>query len=238
MQTGIQINRQAKPEIRYLGQLNTPVMILDDVILKPNILLEQAKSAQFTAQQNDFYPGVKAAVESDYIAEVCRLVQPFWQQALQLPVSAQAKVLFCAFAMTTTPIAQLRPIQMLPHFDTPEPNQIAIVHYLCSQQHGGTGFYRHKSTGIERVTADNLASYGNRLKTEAVAANLHLKKGYIEPEHGLFESIGQVACKFNRLIAYPSHLLHSGLIKPEIDLHPDAEQGRLTISAFAQFTGK
>jgi hypothetical protein len=108
------------------------------------------------------------------------------------------------------------------------------VHYLCGPEHGGTSFYRHRETGFERISAERLAGYSAKLKTEAQAAQLHLQPGYIDGDTSMFQRIYQVDAKPNRAIIYPGNLLHSGDIRPESGLSATPSQGRLTISSFLQ----
>ena len=58
---------------------------------------------------------------------------------------------------------------MLPHVDTTQNNQLAIVHYLCNNEHGGTSFYRHKASQFEVISAERLVGYSKQLKKEAMA---------------------------------------------------------------------
>jgi hypothetical protein len=138
--------------------------------------------------------------------------------------------------MSTTPATQIRPIQMLPHIDATTPQQLAMVHYLCGPEQGGTSFYRHRETGFERIRAERLTGYSATLKAEAQAAQLHLQPGYIDGDTSLFQRIYQVDAKANRAIIYPGNLLHSGDIRPENGLSAEPRQGRLTISSFLQLS--
>ncbi len=50
-----------------------------------------------------------------------------------------------------------------------------------------------------------------------------------------FELIAEVEHRPNRLVAYPGNLLHSGLIRPDVDITPDPATGRLTANLFFHF---
>jgi len=235
LESAVQINNDAKIDVLRLGRLQTPVFVVDDVMKNPENLFEAAQESDFKSEPNDYYPGVRAPISRTYIQTICEHFFEHWRETFSLRQSEKFEFILSAFSMTTIPEKQLKPIQMLPHFDTEEDNQIAIVHYLCDDHHGGTGFYRHKTTSIERVVKANLSEYGRHLKQEAMAAKLHLDRKYVGQEHPMFTSIGSVAARFNRLIAYPSNLLHSGLIKPGIDLSSNPNEGRLTTSSFVRF---
>lgn len=219
---------------RQFGVFNSPVTVIDDAFEMPEQLRLDSQNATFQAQTSDYYPGSRAPVAESYSIGLCQQYLAEWQHMLGMPEQSKAKVLLSAYSITTQPQRLLKPIQMLPHFDTPAENQIAMVHFLCSDEHGGTGFFRHKSTQTERVTNDNLAHYGQVLKQQAIAQQLHLTPKYIETKHPMFESIGVVSAQFNRLVMYPSNLLHSGLINPAVDLEAEVDKARLTICTFVQ----
>ncbi len=141
-----------------------------------------------------------------------------------------------ALAIVDTPEEQLRPMQMLPHIDTPEKNQLAIVHYLCDKEHGGTTFYRHKATGYEMITQERLYRYASQVKQEAIANQIHKNPCYMSGSNTLFEQVYAVDACINRAIIYPSNLLHSGNINTALGLSSDPKKGRLTIGSFISLT--
>lgn len=59
------------------------------------------------------------------------------------------KTMFGFLALATETPENLEPVQKVPHHDSPDPFRIAMVHYLCRDMPGGTGFFRHKATGFE-----------------------------------------------------------------------------------------
>jgi hypothetical protein len=111
-------------------------------------------------------------------------------------------------------------------------NQLAVVHYLCEPEHGGTSFYRHRASAYECITSARLVSYGQQLKKEAVAHQLHKNPCYVNSENSLFEQFHSVAASMNRAVIYPSMVLHSGDINPILGLSSDPQIGRLTIGSF------
>ena len=120
---------------------------------------------------------------------------------------------------------------MLPHFDTTHDNQIAVVHYLSSAEHGGTSFYQHRSSKFETITEQRLVSYGRQLKKEAMANQIHKAPSYMNGSNAMFERIHAVEAKINRAVIYPSNLLHSGDINPLHGLSSKPLNGRLTIGS-------
>ena len=121
---------------------------------------------------------------------------------------------------------------MLPHIDTPQSNQFAVVHYLCNQDHGGTSFYRHKETSYQTITQDRLYNYANQVKKEAIANQIHKKPRYMNGSDKLFEQLYSVEARMNRAIIYPSNLLHSGNVNTALGLSSVPKKGRLTIGSF------
>lgn len=123
--------------------------------------------------------------------------------------------------------------QRLPHFDTANEGQIATVHYLCDPKHGGTAFYRHRSTGFEAITPDRSQRYLETLRNE-----LHEQgppaPGYVTESNALFEQTEAIDALFDRIVVYKSNVLHSGVVN-EKTLSPDPGIGRLTTTLFARF---
>jgi hypothetical protein len=217
-----------------LGQERTPVLVIDNLLVDTAWLCQQAKQAAFSDQADNYYPGIRAATPVLYQAVIRQALFPLLHNVFA-PKATELRMLMSAYSIATTKTAELRPIQMLPHFDTVEPMQLAMVHYLCGKEQGGTSFYRHNETGFERITAVRLPGYAQGLKQQAKAARLHEKPGYMNGSTPLFERMEQVEAQFNRAVIYPGNLLHSGDIQ-SATLSADPDIGRLTISSFLQLS--
>lgn len=223
--------------LKFIGKEQFPLVIIDELVEKPQYLINCATKAevdprqQFMKQPDDYYPGIRKLVPSQYCDLLCQL-RPLLTTSFKLNDTAKADVIMSAFSLTTTPIEKLRPIQMLPHFDTPYENQFAMVHYLCNKKHGGTGFYRHRVSGFESISTDRLSCYKEQIKQQAMNEKVHIQPRYIQGNTSLFERIYSVEAKMNRAIIYPSNVLHSGNIKSAESLSTDPLQGRLTINSF------
>ena len=120
----------------------------------------------------------------------------------------------------------------MPHFDATSAGQIAVLHYLCDASHGGTAFYRHRSTGFETITPERLQPYIATLSAEL--ERTPPPQAYVTGDTPLFEQIGAVEARFDRAVIYPSRLLHSGDIRPS-SLSLDPRRGRLTANSFLVF---
>jgi hypothetical protein len=219
-----------------IGDEATPLLIIDDLVTNPDWLIKATgQGSDFQTDPANFYPGIRKPAPQLYQQALQTGLLPLLQ-AVFSPQASRLNCLQSAFSLSTTPASQLRPIQMLPHIDATTPNQLAMVHYLCGSEHGGTSFYRHRETGFERISADRLAGYSAKLKAEALAAQLHLQPGYINGDSSLFQRIYQVDAKPNRAIIYPGNLLHSGDIREGLGLSAEPKIGRLTISSFLQLS--
>lgn len=234
-------------QLMFVGNENIPILIIDDFVESPEKLIASAsvsaeKDERFQSQQSDYYPGVRKSPPQSYQTLIDQSLFSLLKSSLFLPEKKKEEslnltvsyleVLMSAFSIATTKPEDLRPIQMLPHFDTPADNQLAIVHYLCDEKHGGTSFYRHKETGFERISEQRHSQYRQILKQQAIAENLHLNPKYIEGDTALFEQLLSVEAQMNRAVIYPSNVLHSGNIRSDIGLSSAPELGRLTISSF------
>jgi hypothetical protein len=126
----------------------------------------------------------------------------------------------------------LRSAQRAPHFDSTDQKYYALLHYLRVPQGTGTAFYRQRSTGIERVTEANIASFVTTAEREA--ALLAPDSGYIRGSDRFFEQIGAVEAVTDRLIIYQGSLLHSGIIPRDMVFSADPRAGRLTANIFVR----
>ncbi|WP_202620088.1 DUF6445 family protein, partial [Escherichia coli] len=104
--------------------------------------------------------------------------------------------------------------------------------YLCDENRGGTAFYRHRATGLQRISADACEGYG-----EAVAAELERQPAlprYFGESDAHFELLGVMRARFNRLVLYRGSLLHTAIVNPR-RLSADPRAGRLTVNSFYDF---
>jgi hypothetical protein len=121
------------------------------------------------------------------------------------------------------------PIQRIPHFDSSNANQWAVLHYSCDAQFGGTGFFKHKRSGYERISPANQKSYFRMLEDDASISGVP-DAAYLKGTNNLFEMLFKVDTKPNRVVIYPSNLLHSGLIQQWRLV--ESSQDRLTANTF------
>jgi len=222
-------NPSRRVQVLRIGRDRLPIIIIDSFTLDPASLITRAAEASFI-DAGSVYPGVRAPAPKAYVDALLTATTHMIEEAFGAPPAGELDL--CAFSIVTTLPAELRPIQRIPHFDGPDEDRIAFLHYLCAPHQGGTSFYRHRPTELERVTRNRLEGYRATvvadLKTETSAL------AYVADDTRFFERIHTVEAEFNRLIIYKGNALHSGDISGRTMLSEDPRLGRLTINGFGR----
>ena len=225
------------PEVTVLavGREAEPVMVVDGAMRSPAALVEyaarQVRFAPPPAGEN-FYPGLLGAMPLSYVSAVVGALRPALEAAFGLQDCVPSRA-SCNYSIVTLAPEQLNLAQRIPHVDTVDPLQIAILHYLCDARFDGTGFYRHRSTGFETLSNERDGVYHAAL--EADLARHPPPAAYIAGDTPLFERTAHVDLRFDRLVVYRSRVLHSGQIDPAVGLSPDPPRGRLTANIFLNY---
>lgn len=222
------------PQLQRIGTSQSPVVIIDDFSGAAEEIGRIADSlAPFPPVAGISYPGVRRMIgPADeqayaYVMKTCESAAPFVGGGFGF---SSFDLTEASFSVVSTPPDALQPVQRVPHFDSPDQNIIAILHYLRVPKGSGTAFYRHRSTGIERVANDNLdhlAACANRELTERPP-----DPAYVRGSDAFFEQIGCIEAVADRLIIYHGSLLHSGVIPPDMTFSADPREGRLTANIF------
>ncbi len=217
-----------KIETTYFGHERQPVIVIDDFLANPNVPIEDAAMLSF-GPVGLHYPGVQAAVSPV-------LVRRFLQEHIDLicetfDVVMSFEDVECYYSLVTRPAEALTPIQRLPHFDSSDPNRIAVLHYLARGEQGGTSFFRHRATQLESVSADMQDSYIAAIDADVGRYGLP-NAGYIAGDTAIFERIAHYEALFNRAIIYRGNVLHCADIPPDMPLSADPNTGRLTVNSF------
>jgi Family of unknown function (DUF6445) len=217
-------------DITLLGNEMSPIVTIDDLVSNPAMLVKYACDvAQFSSVESNLYPGVRAPMPLNYVSGAVRALDPLIRTTFGIPQAVLANA-ECFFSIVTTPPEDLRPLQKVPHIDTNSALHFAVVHFLCNGPFGGTAFYRQNATGFENITPSREREWA-RHRDHAIST-IPDDAGYIDDGSGEYQRIGFVSAKFNRLILYRSHLLHSGLIPPGMPMSDDPATGRLTANFF------
>lgn len=222
------------PDVQSVQVGGHAVVFIDDFLQDPQPLLDAAHRAAYApypgVAQRKGYPGVKAPVPADYSASLTALVAPLIQQNFGVPEALALRKSDCAFSLTTQRPQDLGPLQRAPHFDASTPHHMAVLLYLCGPEHGGTGFYRHRASGIQQVTADNREAFLDQRFAEQRARAEPPR--YFDDSDAHFEFLGMMPARFNRLVVYRGSLLHSAVIHPARSIDADPRTGRLTVNTF------
>jgi hypothetical protein len=220
-----------KPALRRFGEGQHPVVVVDDFTGNVGAVREIAAAlAPFPAHSVNYYPGLRRVITP---ADKAAYAYADWvlQKAATLIGGGFGYDTFdwleASFSMITAAPGQLTPPQRAPHFDSPDPSYLAVLHYLSDTT--GTAFYRQRLTGIEQVAESNLARFVESARPAAATA-----KGYIHGSDAFYEQIGMVEGVADRLVIYRGSMLHSGIIPPDADFNPDPRLGRLTANLFVQ----
>jgi hypothetical protein len=218
-----------KPALRRFGRGQHPVVVVDDFTGNPQAIVEIAAAlAPFPQNRDSFFPGLRRYITKEdvaafaYAAAVLRTAGPFIGGAFDYDSYDWVEA---SFSMVATPPDALTPAQRAPHFDSADPADLAVLHYLRDTE--GTAFYRHRLTGIEQVDASNSDLLVTHARPAALAA-----RGYIHDSDRDYERIGHVEGIADRLVIYRGAMLHSGIIPPDARLSPDPREGRLTANLF------
>lgn len=197
------------------------VIVLDNVLINPEVLVDYAATQKFKKVTDTVYPGVRAPTNCGYL-KVVKDFSPLIKATYKFSCSKVTNAI-SDFYMITTPLQELSLVQKLPHFDSPDSKYIALVHYLCDQ--GGTAFYRHRRSGIEDISLSKNI-YARYLKEELEDS---------DDINRLFECTLKINAKFNRLAIFKSTMLHNAWLPTNFKSSNDPKQGRLTINTFFQY---
>ncbi|MBB6095973.1 hypothetical protein HNQ60_004864 [Povalibacter uvarum] len=226
------IGRNIEVRLQQVGIEQQPLMIVDHMLDDPHAMIEAARTTQFYVPEHTNYPGINARLPDAYYRTVIATLRGPLEAAFGLSRSAHLKY-FGFFALATTRSDAARPIQKIPHHDSPDPGRLAMVHYLCQGAFGGTGFFRHKATGFESVDATRRDAYVAAASRELAQSSD--TAAYAGPVMANYEMIGRAEMIFNRLIVYRSHVLHSALLD-DVAGSADPAKGRLTANGFLEAT--
>lgn len=219
------------PKLLRLGAARSPVVVIDDATGAAREIVRLAASlAPFPKAKDNLYPGLRRMLgpaDGDAFAYVERTLEslaPFIGGAFGFDSFTLSEA---SFSLVTAPPETLAPAQRAPHFDSVDPNYLAILHYLSDTPASGTAFYRHRATSVEEVGPGDLDRYVETARRENAEAG-----GYVCGSNKHYEQIGAVESKQDRIAIYRGCLLHSGTIPPELTLSGDPARGRLTANIF------
>lgn len=220
-----------------MGNEKNKVLCFDNFLANPELLVDHARQSHFSpypaAIQRKGYPGVRTAAPADFGGQLRSRIGDIIKNEFGIPEERNITPLQDALCLMTVPESELGPLQRVPHFDASNPFFFATLLYLCGEEHGGTGFYRHNSTGYESITPERCDPY-----LDSSYEELNSKKPerrYFSESNDFFTRVGFIPARFNRLVVYRGCVLHSANILSGISLNPDPVVGRLTANIFFSF---
>lgn len=218
-----------------IGREREPLLILDGVMRRPEALVDYAArevgfSPAWTASGG--FPGLRAPAPLNYVGTLVRALSPIVEKTFGLDRVKLARA-ECNFSLVTLRPDELTPLQRVPHADTADALQFAVLHYLCDPRFGGTAFYRHRATGFETLRPERLARF--EAVRDRELAEPAAEASYITADTPHYERIAAADARFDRVIVYRSRTLHSGLIPSGLPLPSDPRTGRLTANVFVNY---
>ncbi|MGZ9898687.1 DUF6445 family protein [Shewanella gaetbuli] len=228
------VNTPLNIKVEHIGLEQTPVIIIDDFAEDLSQLRDFANQSTFKLVDGSYYPGLRAPLPRPYVISVLDAIFQLIYDTYSIPTTLRLKPKNIVYSLITKNETDLDTMQCLPHFDTPEPYYFAILHYLQSAPHGGTGFFRHMPTQFERITAATMQSYFN-LAQQHIDQHGAPAQGYMTQSNPHYQLYHHIEYRPNRLVVYPGNLLHSTIVNRQIDIDNNPQTGRLTGNIFINF---
>ena len=215
--------------VEHVGAERFPLLVIDNLVDRPDDLVAYAASDASLAPPTDMYPGLRAPAPRSYLEVLRKGLTEAINEAYALPGFELHGAISYLCVVTTKP-QDLKPVQCMPHIDGTAPNSFSTVHYLCSPAYAGTSLYRHRRTGYELIPDFRHDRYRSILEQE-LRERPWTRQDYINGDTELFERIASTTVAFNRLVLYPSHALHSGDIGRDFAFDPDPRTGRFSVNS-------
>jgi hypothetical protein len=212
-----------------IGLELAPLLVIDNLVADADALVDLAANKLF-GDVSSYYPGIRAKAPLSYQQFVLSQLREIFSATFGMPAST-LRFTACFFSLVTTRPEKLSHLQCIPHIDSVFSSELAFVHYLFKRDHGGTAFYRHRSTGFEVITQARKAEYFETVEAERNGPDKPAV-GYINGSTALYEQLRSEAGVFNRMLVYRRNSLHSGSITAHSTIDPNPLTGRLSINGF------
>src|SRR5216684_2050193 len=218
-----------------VGKCPIVVTVADSVLLRPQQLAEFGQGLTFAEDDTNLYPGVRARVPAEFSRRFHAWLTRTLHSTGVLEESSYIHDDASFFSIVNKNRANLLPLQRIPHYDSADPRVFAAVIYLFDRANAGTSFYRHRSTGYEKIGDDNAGNY-------KISLNRNMKKcgpparEYTNGSSDLFERTHSVDSAFNRIVIYSGNVLHAADIDGSLFDGNDNCRWRLTVSSLIKST--
>jgi hypothetical protein len=223
-------NPNADVKLVHIGRRGIKVTLIDNVLHDPRRVADLGFAQSYSADSTNLYPGLRAAMPESFSTAFRAWLTSILQRQGVLAADQALYRDTSFFSFVSTASKDLLPIQCIPHFDSTDPNLFAAVIYLCDTRFGGTAFYRHRRTGYEEITQENLHNYQVALNSD-MRAHGAPKKEYMNGDTVQFEAIFSNELQFNSAIIYPCRVLHAAKIARQFDSPKSQHDWRLTVTA-------
>ncbi|MFN3989424.1 MAG: DUF6445 family protein [Erythrobacter sp.] len=207
---------------------NHHLVTIPSFVAQPQVVQDFASLQNF-ANITPHYPGLRAPLDPAVTAAWAERLSPLLSAHFGPANGRWAMQAWCSI-VTTAP-RNLAPLQRFPHVDGTDPAQIAMMLYLHESPHGGTAFYRHRSSGLSALTEATFPVYRSALEADVARTGLPVP-AYPTDGAPHFERLHATSGAFNSAVFYRGNILHSGVIDNAAPLPADPRTGRLTINAF------
>ena len=231
------LNPNASVRSARVGESPISVTVADNVLLHPRRLAEFGLGRNFVEDDGNLYPGVRAQLPAEFSRPFHAWLTRTLHSTGMLAESSHIADGVSFFSIVNKSRANLLPLQRIPHYDCTDPGVFAAVIYLFDRAHSGTSFYRHRTTGYEKIGDENQDNY-------RIALNRNLKKlgpparEYTNGSNELFERMHSVESAFNRIVIYSGNVLHAADIDGSLFSGNDNDNSRwrLTVTSLMNST--
>jgi len=215
-----------------VGAGQAAVLVVENVDPDPDALVATAAAIRSFDVRAPYYPGIRAPAPPEYVARLAGVLGPHITRVFGWK---GVGIIESNFSLVTTPAEALVPYQRIPHIDGTNPDELAVLHYLCGPEMGGTSFYRHRSTQLEIISPQNLATWTSTVNREVREQGMPPAR-YVDGDTPLFERIASYEARYNRALVYRGTSLHSGNIPRSFVPDSNPRTGRLTVNTFLRRT--
>lgn len=232
----LEVNPNASIRVEHVGAAKFPLLVVDDLLARPEELVAFAATDCTLAAPTDMYPGLRTSAPKSYLDVLRKGLTQAINSAYGLADLELHSAVSYLCVVTTRP-EELKPVQCMPHIDGTAANTFSSVHYLCSPEYAGTSLYRHRRTGYELIPDFKHERYRSVLDQE-LRETPWTTQDYINGDTEIFERIASTQVAFNRLVLYPSNALHSADIGAGFAFDPDPRRGRFSVNSRIQMRAK
>jgi len=213
------------------------VLVIDEFLFNTDAVTHFAHNiAYFNPMfaDNTLFPGMRDKMPMPYTQLLRRFFEAFILPNTRPESRYQSNFHSSLLSLVTCEPSLLTVSQKMPHVDSCNNGDYAFVHYLSSQELGGTSFYCYKPRNLIEFNHEHKQVLPEMITK--VTENPKDHCSYITGSTSVFEKILTIEAKFNRLVIYPANILHSANLTSPHSYCGDINQGRLSISSFASIT--